>query len=370
MEDARAFLSDCGLPDYSLAGFRAPYLESDPGLRRALKNAKFEYDRRVPGAAGGWAAAGCSCLPSACGPCLAHLACMQACRGVASPTSAVHSAAPCPCSSLVEDGEKSITKDMTARVWPWNMATGIPIACNLCACLPADAACMWRRARRWAHPRCLLRALWGAEAPAAHARARCAHACCLSAGTRRPRHASRERSTRACGRCQVRPAQPSPAPAALPAAAAALVLRCLFVAGRRQGPPPPLPRLKWPLLVAGHRRLGCCSVVADGQGRPVRAEPRGRGQPVRDDEGASEGIKRLLLFPVVAGCNGSRGGAAVALVFRRCRLRLTRLPWLRPAPRSSPCCRPTLRPPTTATARPSRPTSPQPGWPTPRTTWP
>lgn len=45
VEDARAFLSDCGLPDYSLAGFRAPYLESDPGLRRALKNAKFEYDR-------------------------------------------------------------------------------------------------------------------------------------------------------------------------------------------------------------------------------------------------------------------------------------------------------------------------------------
>lgn len=36
------------------------------------------------------------------------------------------------CSSIIEDGTgQSMSKDMTQRLWPFDMVDGVPINCNL-----------------------------------------------------------------------------------------------------------------------------------------------------------------------------------------------------------------------------------------------
>lgn len=75
----RTQLAGCGIPEAAIKGYRAPGLESKLEVRQALESNLFLYD-----------------------------------------------------SSLKEDGKgRSFTKGMASRVWPWNMAYGIPIDCSL-----------------------------------------------------------------------------------------------------------------------------------------------------------------------------------------------------------------------------------------------
>ena len=76
--DARRQLAACGIPEGDIVGMRAPFLESDPALRGALHRHGFLYD-----------------------------------------------------SSLLEDGEASVSRGGSERLWPWDLQYGIPINCSL-----------------------------------------------------------------------------------------------------------------------------------------------------------------------------------------------------------------------------------------------
>jgi hypothetical protein len=75
---ARSRLADCGIPESAIQGFRAPFLDSDPAMRRLLHSSGFLYD-----------------------------------------------------SSLIEDSTWSVSKGFEARLWPFDMAGGIPINCSM-----------------------------------------------------------------------------------------------------------------------------------------------------------------------------------------------------------------------------------------------
>ena len=75
---ARTHLAACGIPEGAIQGFRVPFLDSDPAVRQLLHGAGFLYD-----------------------------------------------------SSLIEDGTWSVSRGFQARLWPFDMAGGIPINCTM-----------------------------------------------------------------------------------------------------------------------------------------------------------------------------------------------------------------------------------------------
>ncbi|KAI3430406.1 hypothetical protein D9Q98_005001 [Chlorella vulgaris] len=76
IQGARSFLAGCGIPASDVVGMRAPYLETKPEVRQILHSKDFLYD-----------------------------------------------------STLIESGRHSLSGGMGNRVWPWDMAEGIPINC-------------------------------------------------------------------------------------------------------------------------------------------------------------------------------------------------------------------------------------------------
>ncbi|KAL4422676.1 hypothetical protein ABPG75_008873 [Micractinium tetrahymenae] len=75
---ARSDITDCGIPESAIKGFRSPYLDTNPKVRQVLAEAGFEYD-----------------------------------------------------SSLIENTKgASVSNSFADRIWPFDMGDGIPINCH------------------------------------------------------------------------------------------------------------------------------------------------------------------------------------------------------------------------------------------------
>ena len=111
----RSWLAEvCGIGAGAVVGWRTPYLKVEPATRRLLASLGFLYDRWV------------SPLPRH----LLHTPCFprwhrrwrQAVRVACRPT---------VLSSLVEPAAGSLSQGMAARVWPFSMAHGTAINCDV-----------------------------------------------------------------------------------------------------------------------------------------------------------------------------------------------------------------------------------------------